>query len=88
MTAIWRQCYTNSEILRYDPERYLEPSRTSAMELFREDSWQLLGINYFRKKLHRRRSTGFWGETDDSENRQICIIESFASNVNDFFDIN
>ena len=28
---------------------YLEPSWISAMELFSENSWRLLGVNYFRK---------------------------------------
>ena len=31
-------------------EAYLEPSRTSAMELFLENNQRLLAINYFRKK--------------------------------------
>ena len=34
-----------------DPEAYLEPSRTSAMELSRETSSQLKAINYFCKKV-------------------------------------
>ena len=31
-------------------EVYLEPSRTSAMELLFKNSWQLLTVNYFLKK--------------------------------------
>ena len=31
-------------------EVYLEPSRTSAMELLFKNSWQLLTLNYFLKK--------------------------------------
>ena len=29
---------------------HLEPSRTLTMELFRENSWRLKAVNYFRKK--------------------------------------
>ena len=31
-------------------ETYLEPSRTSTMEVFCENSWKLLAVNYFHKK--------------------------------------
>ena len=31
-------------------EVYLEPSQTSTMELFCENSWRLLAVNYFQKK--------------------------------------
>ena len=36
--------------LKCNPEVYLEPSRTSTMELFDGDSQRFLSVNYFRKK--------------------------------------
>ena len=41
------------------PETYSEPSGTSIMEFFCENSRRLSGVNYFRGKLHLRCLTGF-----------------------------
>ena len=35
-------------------ETYLEPCQTSTMKLLYENSYRLLAINYFRKKVHHR----------------------------------
>ena len=40
-------------------EAYLEPSRTSKMEFFCENSEWLLVVNDFCKKAHRKCSTRF-----------------------------
>ena len=53
MAAILRRCYTNSEILRYDPEAYLKPSRTDTTELFCENSsWLFSRLSVFELVLN------------------------------------
>ena len=53
------QCHMQrSFLLDLNSEVYLEPSQTSTVELFCENSRQLKAVNYFRKKLHRTCSTG------------------------------
>ena len=40
-------------------EAYLEPRRTSKIELFCENSEKIAAVNYFCKKLPHRCLTGF-----------------------------
>ena len=56
LTLIWKR--QERKFLCYS-EVYLEPSQTFFVKLFRKNSLRLKAVNYLRKKLHRRCSTGF-----------------------------
>ena len=47
VSFIWR--YVEQFVLN-SSEAYVEPSWTSTMELFFQNSWQLLAVNHFYKK--------------------------------------